>query len=158
MLTASNERMIGVEGLRLRCWDEGAGPAVILVHGIAASLEFWRFTVGGLAERHRVVAVDLPGFGFSERGPVIPTLEETADLLIAMLDELGIVSASFVGNSMGGLMALEVALRHPGRVDRLILSDSVGLGREVSFFWRLAALRPVGSLLLRINQLAARRG
>jgi len=157
MLTASTERMINVAGLRLRCRDEGVGPAVVLVHGIAASLEFWRFTVGALADRQRVVAVDLPGFGFSERAPVIPTLEQTTDLLIALLDELGIGSASFVGNSMGGLVALEVALLHPERVEKLILSDSAGLGREVSIFWRLAALRPVGSLLLRVNQYAAQR-
>jgi pimeloyl-ACP methyl ester carboxylesterase len=157
LLTASTEKRISVAGLRLRYWDEGNGPAVVLIHGIAASLEYWRFTVGALAGQHRVLAVDLPGCGLSERGPTIPTLGETADILASLLDELALERASFAGNSMGGLVALEVALRHPNRVDKLILSDSAGLGREISLFWRLAALRPIGSLLIGINQRAALR-
>ena len=158
MLTASTEKMVSVGGLRLRCRDEGEGPAVVLIHGIAASLEYWRYTVAALAERHRVLAIDLPGCGFSERGPDIPTLEETADLIAGLLDHFGLARASVIGSSMGGLVALEFALRHPGRVDKLILSNSAGLGREISVFWRLAANRRLGSWLIRINQRAALRG
>ena len=158
MLTTTTEKRITIRGLSLRYWDEGTGPAIVLIHGIAASLEYWRFTIGALAGQHRVLAVDLPGCGFSERGPAIPTLAETTDMLVELLDALGLERASFAGNSMGGLVALEVALRHPRRVDKLILSDSAGLGREVSIFWQLAALRPVGRLMIGINQKAALRG
>jgi pimeloyl-ACP methyl ester carboxylesterase len=152
------EKMVSVGGLRLRCWDGGNGPAVVLVHGIGASLEYLRYTVPALIDRHRVVAVDLPGCGFSERGPDLPTLEEAADLLAGLLDALAIDQASFVGNSMGGLVALEVALRSPTRVDRLILSDSAGLGREVSLFWRLAALPVLGTALIELNRRSALLG
>ena len=152
------EEMVTVDGLRLRYWDAGDGPPVVLVHGIGASLEYWRFTVGALAREHRVLAIDLPGFGFSERGPKIPTLAETADLMVGFLDALGLERASFIGNSLGGLICLETALRHPNRLDRLILSDSAGLGREVSFFWRLVAIPVVGSALIELNRWLALRG
>jgi pimeloyl-ACP methyl ester carboxylesterase len=150
--------MVSVGGLRLRCWDEGAGPAVVLVHGIGASLEYWRYTVPALADRHRVITLDLPGCGFSERGSELPTLEQAADLLAELLDALAIERASFVGNSLGGLIALETALRRPERVDRLILSNSAGLGREVSLFWRLAALPVLGDGLIELNRRSALLG
>jgi 4,5:9,10-diseco-3-hydroxy-5,9,17-trioxoandrosta-1(10),2-diene-4-oate hydrolase len=158
MLSTATEKMVSVDGLRLRCWDEGSGPPVILIHGIGASLEYWLYTVPALAQHHRVVAVDLPGCGFSERGPKLPTLEEVADLIVDLQDALGFERASLIGNSLGGLVALETALRHPDRIDRLILSNSAGLGREINFFWRLTAIRPVGRFMIEANRLAARRG
>jgi 4,5:9,10-diseco-3-hydroxy-5,9,17-trioxoandrosta-1(10),2-diene-4-oate hydrolase len=130
----------------------------VLVHGIGGSLEYWRYTVPSLVDQHRVLAIDLPGCGFSERGPSLPTLAETADLLPGLLDRFGMARASLVGNSLGGLVVLEAALRHPDRVDRLILSNSAGLGREVNVFWRLAAMRPIGNVLIGFNRMAARRG
>lgn len=147
-----------VDGLRLRYADLGEGPVVVLVHGIATSLESWRLTVGTLAREHRVIALDLPGFGLSERPPRVPTLEETADLMARFLDGLGIDRASFVGNSLGGLISLETALRHPARVDRLVLANSLGLGREIGAFWRLIAVEPVGRLVAEVNRWAALRG
>jgi 4,5:9,10-diseco-3-hydroxy-5,9,17-trioxoandrosta-1(10),2-diene-4-oate hydrolase len=150
--------MIQVGDLRLRCWDEGSGPAVFLIHGIGASLEYWRYTVGALTDRHRVVALDLPGAGFSERGTKLPTLEEVGDLIGGLLDALGVERASLVGNSLGGLIALEAVLRHPDRIDRLILSNSAGLGREVSVFWRATAVPGLGSALIGLNRWSALRG
>ncbi len=158
MLSATREKMVSVSGLRLRCWDEGSGPPVVLIHGIGSSLEYWRYTIPALVGRHRVLALDLPGCGFSERGPVLPTLAETADLLAALLDAHALERASLIGNSLGGLVALETALRHPHRVDRLILSNSAGLGREVTFFWRLASLPLLGTFLIELNRQAALRG
>jgi pimeloyl-ACP methyl ester carboxylesterase len=158
VLSTPSEKLIPVRGLRLRCRDEGTGPPVLLVHGIGASLEYWRYTIPALVDRHRVLAVDLPGCGFSERGPVLPTLPETADLIASLLDTLALPKVSLIGNSLGGLVSLETALRHPERVDRLILSNSAGLGREVSPFWRLVSLPPLGKLLIGINQWSGRRG
>lgn len=158
MLSTETEKYLEVGGLKLRVWDVGAGPAVVLVHGIGASLEYWRYTVPALAGRHRVLAIDLPGCGFSERGETIPTLPETADLLTGLLDALGLERASLIGASMGGLVCLETALRYPDRVERLILSNSAGLGREVSIFWRLVAVPPIGRALIGFNRLAARQG
>ena len=152
------EKMASVADLHLRYWDAGEGPAVVLVHGIGASLEYWRFTIGALAEDHRVLALDLPGCGFSERGPRVPTLGETATLMAGFLDALGLAGASLVGNSMGGLICLETALSYQNRVHRLILSNSAGLGREVSIFWRLVSLPGVGRGLIELNRWLAMRG
>ncbi|MGH2457517.1 MAG: alpha/beta fold hydrolase [Chloroflexota bacterium] len=157
-ISAVVENTVAVHGLRLRYWDVGRGAPVVLVHGIGASLEYWRFTIDALARNHRVLALDLPGCGFSERGPRVPTLTETADLMIGFLDALGLERASFVGNSLGGLVCLETALRHPRRVERLILSNSAGLGREVSFFWRLIAVPFVGPALIELNRWLALHG
>jgi pimeloyl-ACP methyl ester carboxylesterase len=148
---------VTVHRLRLRYWDIGDGPAVVLVHGIGASVEYWRFTIEALRHDFRVIALDLPGCGKSERGTEIPTLAETADLLIAFLDQLGLDRASFIGNSMGGLVCLETALRHPERLDCLVLSSSAGLGREVSFFWRLVTLPVLGPVLIDLNVWLASR-
>ena len=151
------EHTVPVQGLRLRYWDAGRGAPVVLVHGIGASLEYWRFTIGALARDNRVLAIDLPGCGFSERGPRVPTLAETADLMVGFLDALDLEQASFVGNSLGGLVCLETALCHPRRLDRLILSNSAGLGHEVSFFWRLVAVPLVGLALIELNRWLALR-
>jgi pimeloyl-ACP methyl ester carboxylesterase len=156
--STATEMMVSVGSLRLRCRDEGSGPPIVLIHGMGASLEYWRYTTGALVDRYRVLSIDLPGCGFSERGPVIPTLEEAADLIVGLLDVLAIDRASFVGNSMGGLVVLETALRHPARVDRLILSNSAGLGREISLFWRLAALPRIGNALIEFNRRSALGG
>lgn len=158
MPTKAGDTSLVVDGLRLRYTDVGDGPVVVLVHGIATSLESWRLVVGALARAYRVLALDLPGFGFSERPAALPGPEETADLLAGFLDGLGIARASFVGNSLGGLISLETALRHPERVDRLILSNSLGLGHEISAAWRLVAVDPLGRLMVRFNRWAALRG
>ena len=157
MLSPETEKFVEVAGLRLRVWEEGTGTPVVLVHGIGASVEYWRYTVDALAGSHRVVAVDLPGCGFSERPRRLPTLSETADLLVGLLDVLGMPRASLIGNSMGGLVCLETALRHPERIAKLVLSNSAGLGREVNVFWRLMAIPGVGHGIVGFNQLLARR-
>jgi len=157
MLSSETEKFVEVSGLRLRVWEEGSGAPVVLVHGIGASVEYWRYTVAALAASQRVIAVDLPGCGFSERPKRLPTLAETADLLVGLLDLLGLQRASLVGSSMGGLVCLETALRYPDRVAKLILSNSAGLGREVNIFWRLMAVPWLGHGIVGLNQLLARR-
>jgi 3-oxoadipate enol-lactonase len=100
----------------------GAGPAVLLVHAGIADSRMWaavaeRLAAGG----HRVVTCDLPGFG---RTPLAPGLVSQPADLVALLDELGIERAAVVGASMGGLAALELALRAPDRVAALVLLDA----------------------------------
>ena len=145
------DRYVSAGGLRWRYWDLGEGPTVVLVHGIGASVEYWRFTIEALRNDFRIIALDLPGCGKSERGAEIPTLAETADLMVAFMDAVGIERASLIGNSMGGLVCLETALCHPERLDRLVLSNSAGLGREVSIFWRLVTLPVLGRALIDLN-------
>jgi pimeloyl-ACP methyl ester carboxylesterase len=102
--------------------EAGAGPPVVLIHGLGATKVSFLPTVGALSDRHRVIALDLPGFGDSVK-PIGARYDAAffARSVVALLDALGIPRASLVGNSMGGRVALETGLAHAGRVDRLVL-------------------------------------
>jgi pimeloyl-ACP methyl ester carboxylesterase len=106
----------------LSIMDAGVGAPVVLLHGLGATKASFLPTVAALADAHRTIAVDLPGFGDSEK-PLLAAYDPPffADRVVRLLDDLGLERASFVGNSMGGRVALEVGLRHPARTDRLVL-------------------------------------
>src|SRR5689334_15559675 len=102
--------------------EAGAGSPVLLLHGLGATKASFLPTVAALAERHRVIAIDLPGFGDSGK-PLRAAYDARffAQAVVAPLDALGFERAALVGNSMGGRVALEVGLTAPERVDRLVL-------------------------------------
>ncbi len=115
-----------VAGAKVHYIDEGSGPPVVLIHGFAGSTFSWRFVIPDLAKAHRVIAIDLPGFGFSDRGPGVDYSQTgQAERLVALLDLLGIQRATLIGHSMGGAIAQRVAASHPERVERLILVAAV---------------------------------
>ena len=113
--------------------DVGAGPAVVLLHGLAGSTRWWQHNVAALEPSFRVVAIDLPGFGTTPRWHRLD-LDRIAAQLVAVLDDLGIERAHVIGHSMGGLIACSLAADHPGRVDRLVLVDAalLSLARTTS--------------------------
>jgi pimeloyl-ACP methyl ester carboxylesterase len=113
-----------VDGARMRYVDKGQGSPVVLVHGFASSLETWDQVVPELARAHRVIAVDLKGFGWSDRpeGDYSPAAE--ARLLIKLLDQLGVKRAAFVAHSWGSSVTLALALAAPERVSRIALYDA----------------------------------
>ena len=143
------DRYVAVDGLDIRYWDEGAGEPLILIHGLAASLETWHLNVGELARQRRVIALDLPGFGGSSRSARRETYSAGyADRFMRLfVGKLGLRRVSVAGNSMGGMVALRFALSHPQMVDRLILVASAGLGREINWPNRLLSVWPLGELL-----------
>jgi 3-oxoadipate enol-lactonase len=101
---------------------EGRPPAVVCVHGYCQSAAYWEPTLERLAQfGARGIAVDLPGFGDSANNPGPYTMEGLADALARFLDGLKLASVVLVGGSMGGVVAQQFALRHPGRVLRLLL-------------------------------------
>lgn len=93
-------------------------PALLL-HGIGGRAALWAPTVAALAPR-RVLALDMPGY--DGRGPACTSFAELADAALALLDAAGVAQADVVGHSLGGMVALELALRHPDRVRRLVLA------------------------------------
>ena len=97
------------------------GPVVVLVGSLGSTLEMWDGQVASLAERFRVVRVDTRGHGRSPVPPGPYSLDDLVDDLVALLDSLGVTTASFVGLSLGGMTAMRLAARHPERVDRLAL-------------------------------------
>jgi pimeloyl-ACP methyl ester carboxylesterase len=99
-------------------------PTVILIHGAANDHDVWQIVARGLtAAGHAVLVPDLPGHGLSGGVP-LRSIEALADWIIALLDAAGVESAVLAGHSMGSLIALEAAARHPQRVNRLILLGS----------------------------------
>lgn len=100
----------------------GAGPALVLLHGLSGSSRWWRYNAGPLAERFQVHVIDLIGFGASRGQRFV--LREAAALVGAWMQQIGLARASLVGHSMGGHIAAELAAREPGCVERLVLVDA----------------------------------
>lgn len=122
-------RFIDVNGFRVhyRQTGCGTGPVVVLLHGSFLSIRSWAKVMGPLAESATVVAFDRPAFGLTSR-PVPATGNEAryspeaqSDLIISLMDRLGIDRAVLVGNSTGGTLALLTALRRPERVQGIVL-------------------------------------
>src|SRR6476661_4071646 len=115
-------RHVATEVDDIAIMEAGSGPPVLLLHGLGATKASFLPTVAALAQRHRAIAVDLPGFGDSGKPLGAPyDAPFFARAVIATLDALGLERAALVGNSMGGRVALEVGLTAPERVDRLVL-------------------------------------
>ena len=105
-------------------WREaGSGPLVLFLHGLGGSRTAWDPQLTALADQYRCVAWDLPGYGRS--APIEPlTFASIADAVVDLLDVLGSPKAHLVGESFGGMQALHVAIRHPDRVGRMVLTNT----------------------------------
>lgn len=126
LVARESGRFVFVHGLRMFAITEGEGPDVVLVHGMIDSTFTWRHVFPTLAKEFRVHAIDLPGFGFSDKPDADYETAWLADFVAGYLDVAGVSNAMLVGNSMGGNVAIEVAIRHPDRVSSLILLEASG--------------------------------
>jgi pimeloyl-ACP methyl ester carboxylesterase len=133
-------RTIELHGRSFAYRHVGAGPVVVLVHGLAGTMGTWDAVVDDLATRCTVVTVDLPGHGRSEPLPGDSSIGTYANALRDLLDALEHPTATVVGHSLGGGVALQFAYQYPQRCERLVLVSSGGLGVEVSAILRAAAL------------------
>lgn len=102
--------------------DRGSGPALVLVHGHPFSRRMWAPQLDSLSDAFRVIAPDLPGYGESPPRGSIVTMRELADAVVELLDALDVEHATVAGLSMGGLVAMELGLGSPDRVDGLVLA------------------------------------
>jgi pimeloyl-ACP methyl ester carboxylesterase len=116
---ARHQHRIEIDGHEANYVELGEGPPLVFVHGLGASWQSWLENIPAFARDHRVVAMDLPGFGYSEMPGAAISIEYYASWTFRLLDALGIDSAAVVGNSMGGFSAAEMAIRSPERVQRL---------------------------------------
>jgi pimeloyl-ACP methyl ester carboxylesterase len=124
-------------------WEEsGAGPPVLLVHGLSETHASWRYQREVLAQRFRVIACDVRGFGESETGDAASRPDQYADDLHALLVHLGIARAAIVGFSMGGVIGQSFAIRHPGLTSALVIaaSSSVVNRQAAEYFLERARL------------------
>jgi len=118
-----------VDGVRLRLRDTGPrdAPAVILLHGFAASLDTWEPWAHALSAHYRVIRFDLPGFGLTGADPTGDYSDaRELKILVDLVDQLGIARASVIGHSLGGRIAWSFAGQHPERVSRLVLVSPDG--------------------------------
>jgi len=150
-----------VRGASIRVHETGdpEHPPILLLHGIGRSLEDWLPQHDRLADRWRVISVDLPGFGLSDRLPGRISLSTLAEGVLATVDALGEQRPMHVmGNSLGGAVAMRLLADAPARVATLTLVNSAGFGKEVAFFLRVLSVPGVGRRLMRrVDAKAARR-
>ncbi len=135
--------------------EEGQGPPVLLIHGFGTSSYTWRHIIPALAVKHRVIAVDLKGFGqsdkpFDERYSVL----DQAELLAQFIEDHDLRDLTIVGHSFGGGVALRLALDHDtrlaGRIKKLVLLDSIAYPQHIPVFFRLLDVPFVSHLGVRM--------
>ncbi len=137
-------RMVSTRRGRLSTFEAGSGPALIAIPGLGATKVSFLRTVAALATRFRVIAIDLPGFGDSDK-PLGASYDARffARAVIGLLDALELDRAHLIGNSLGGRVALEVALNDPGRVERLaLLCPSLAWRRQRTWAPVVRMMRP----------------
>lgn len=154
---APQPRILEVGGRRIRVLGIGEGePPLVFVHGFGGDLENWMFNQAELAAGRRTVALDLPGHGGSSKDPGAGTVSALAEAVAATLDALAIAKAHLVGHSLGGAVALALALQRPERVASATLVAPAGLGPEIAMDYiegflatsRARKLRPILEMLV----------
>ena len=145
-----------VHGYRRAYRIAGDGPALVLIHGIGDSSATWARLIPDLARTHTVIAPDLLGHGESDKPRADYSVAAYANGVRDLLTTLGIESATLVGHSLGGGVAMQFAYQFPERTERLILVSAGGVGREVNPVLRLVSL-PGAHLLLSALRLPGMR-
>jgi 2-hydroxy-6-oxonona-2,4-dienedioate hydrolase len=126
--TAPQEKSATVFGAKIHYIEAGdaKNSTVILLHGLGANTDSWQFNVAALAAKYHVVALDQIGFGASDKPLLKYRVGTYTDFLDKFLSELKIEKASLVGNSLGGWIAADFALKYPAKVEKLVLVDAAG--------------------------------
>lgn len=137
------------DGLRLHYLDSGSGDAVLFIHGSGPGasghsnfkLNYPEFATAG----HRVLVPDLPGYGASDKPETDYTLDFFVDALFGLLDALGIARCTLVGNSLGGAIAIKMALDQPQRIARLVLMAPGGLMEKEQYYLQMEGIQKMGA-------------
>lgn len=115
-----------LNGVRLNVIDEGHGQPILFLHSNGGSWRDWEAQLDGLADRHRCIAIDMRGYGQSDRGRGPFTIEQLADDAAAVLDLQQLEAVHVTGVSLGGVVAQALSIRHPERVRSLTLVNTSG--------------------------------
>lgn len=151
---AAGDRLMSLSGLRyegvfvtvgeyqnVHVMEFGDGPPVILVHGAGSGGPAWHRQIAALAADHRVIVPDVPMFGLSGIPDRIRhPREQIADVILGIMDKIGIETTDIAGHSMGALGAIGALMRAPERFQRAVLMSSPGFGRGLNFVLRLASV------------------
>ena len=131
---------VTVAGHQMSYVTGGDGPPLVLVHGLGTSSFTWRFVLLDLMRHFTVYAPDMLGSGESDKAGIDLHLDALAGYLHGFLEEVGLDRASFIGHSLGGGVVMRWCYLFPGHLDRLILVNSGGLGREMHWLLRMSTL------------------
>ena len=143
-----HRRQVDVVGAKVNYVEMGEGPPLLFVHGLSGCWQNWLENIPYFARTHRVVALDLPGFGGSPMPPWEISIPAYGRFLRDFCERLGVGRSSLVGNSMGGFIATEVAITEPDRVDDLVLVSAAGIT------WARARREPA-AMIGRVGRAAA---
>ncbi len=139
---------VDVVGAKVNYVEMGEGPPLLFVHGLSGAWQNFLENIPYFARTHRVIAVDLPGFGSSPMPPWEISIPAYGRFLRDFCERLGVDRCSLVGNSMGGFIATEVAITEPDRVDDLVLISAAGIT------WARARREPA-AVIARVGRAAA---
>jgi pimeloyl-ACP methyl ester carboxylesterase len=154
----AHQRWVILDGQPINVIELGVGPPLVFVHGLIGRWTHWVEQLTVFSKHHRVIAVDLPGFGDSplptEEGISVPGFARTID---RVMDALDVSAAAFVGHSMGGFTSVELAISFPQRVERLVLVSPAGLStyNDPSALLLLAQARRFKGIFNRYHALVA---
>lgn len=143
-----HRRELEVVGARVNYVEMGSGPPLVFIHGLSGAWQNWLEQIPTLSRSHRVIAMDLPGFGASPMPPWEISIPAYGRFVRDFCERLGIPRCSLVGNSMGGFIATEVAITEPERVDELVLVSAAGIT------WARARREPA-AMIARVGMAAA---
>ncbi len=136
------KRFCEVNGMKICYVDEGEGErTLLLIHGNSAGIHHWEPLMDRLSRRYRCIALDLPGWGDSDKPRIDYTIPFYGETVVQFLDKIGMGSVDVIANSMGGHVTMEIALRFPQRIHRLILVDPAGVWGRLGK-WVALALSP----------------
>ena len=147
------DQYIKVGNIRTRYWALGDGKSTaILIHGLGGYIENWEDNIAALAQDRRVYALDLAGFGRSDKPQTRFSIPYFTEIVKEFMIVQDVDKAALIGESMGGAIVLQFALQYSHQVEKMVLADSVGLGKEVEIYSRIGSLPILGELFTRPNR------
>ena len=136
-LSASDEPLfaetISLQGLNIHFVEGGKGPPLLFLHGLGGSWKDWGSNLESLGQAHHVIALDFPGFGGSDKPDRDYSIEWLTDVVQNFLENRKVKRVAVIGHSMGAVVAINLASRPQGPVEKLVVSDAVGIGEKEDF-------------------------
>lgn len=144
-------RFIDLDGLSTHYLEKGSGEPVILIHGFFFDTNMWNKSLDVLAEKHKVYAIDLWGYGYSTRKPLDYGYPLFAKQLLRFMDALDIQKASLIGQSMGAGTIIKFAQSNRDRVAKIVLVNAAGMPNELPLMGKISNLPLIGEFMYRWN-------
>ena len=128
------ENWVNIDGLKIRYLESGKDhdDHILFIHGLGSSADVWLNIPDTMSSDFHVISIDLPGFGVSDKPQMDYTLEKFTEILINFINQIGIHNGktSIVGHSLGGYIAVEIAIKNKHLIEKLVLIDSSGMLEE----------------------------